>query len=117
MRASARNAAGGQGGDLGAHAGLGVEVEVLHRLDRREPGRPDAQLGAGGVAGRYFALEDCGEVVLVGPAGVAGLVGQPGGGLGDPGRLQRGGQVVDVLDRVGGGLGGHQVTSRPNARS
>ena len=47
-----------------------------------------------------FAFEHGGEVVLVGPAGVAGLVGQPGGGFGDPGRLQRGGEVVDLLDRV-----------------
>ena len=92
--------AGGQGGDLLADGGLGVEVEVLEGLAGGEPGGPDPQLGAGGVAGGDFPLEHGGEVVLVGPAGVAGLVGQPGGGFGDPRCLQRGGQVADLLDRV-----------------
>ena len=92
--------AGGQGGDLLADGGLGVEVEVLQRLDGGEPGGADPQLGAGGVAGADFAFEDGGEVVLVGPAGIAGLVGQPGGGFGDPGCFQRAGEVGDLLDRL-----------------
>ncbi len=84
--------AGGQVRDCVAEGGLGVPVEVLEGLAGREPGGADPQLGAGGVAGGDFAFEDRGEVVLVGPAGVAGLVGQPGGGFGDPGCLQRGGE-------------------------
>jgi hypothetical protein len=54
---------------------LGVPVELLDRFASPEPGCPDPQLGAGGVAGGDFAVEDCGEVLLVGPAGVAGVVG------------------------------------------
>ena len=48
----------------------------------------------------------------MGPAGVAGLVGEPGGGLDDPWRLERGGEEVDLLDRVRWRcLGGHHATS------
>jgi len=61
--------------DRGAGGGLLVEVEVLDRLDRGHLGGADPQPGAGGVAGGDFSLEDGGEVVLVGPAGVAGVVG------------------------------------------
>ena len=64
-----------QGRDLLAHGGLGVPVELLDRFASPEPGCPDPQLGAGGVAGGDFAVEDCGEVLLVGPSGVAGVVG------------------------------------------
>ena len=77
--------AGGQGGDLLPDAGLGVEVELLDRLAGTEPGRPDPQLGAGCVPGGDLPVEDRGEVLLMGPAGVAGMIGQPGGGFGDPG--------------------------------
>ena len=89
MRASVRNAPEARAAIWCAHGGLGVEVEVLDRLAGAEPGGADPQPGAGGVAGGDLAVQDGGEVLLVGPAGVAGVVGQPGGGLGDPGRLQR----------------------------
>ena len=92
--------AGGERGDLLTDGGLVVPVEVVEGLAGREPGPADALRGAGCVAGGDFAFEHGGEVVLMGPAGVAGLVGEPGGGLGDPRRLQRGGEVVDLLDRV-----------------
>ena len=65
---------------------------------------------------RHFAFQDRGEVVLVGPARVAGLVGQPGGGLGDPGAFNARGEVGDLLDRLGARcavvlfVGGHQLT-------
>jgi hypothetical protein len=125
LRASVRNAPGGERGDLLLDAGLGVEVEVVQCLDCGEAGGADAQVGAGGVAGRDFAFEHRGQVVLMGPAGVAGLVGQPGGGLGDPRRLQRSREVVDLLDGLGWLRrclrGGHQLSSplssRPKARS
>ncbi|MEI2714994.1 MAG: hypothetical protein V9G04_17310 [Nocardioides sp.] len=55
-------------GDLLAGGGLGVEVELLQGLDGGEPGGADAQPGAGGVAGGDLAVQDRGEVVLVGPA-------------------------------------------------
>lgn len=69
-----------QRADLTADGGLGVEVEVVEGFGRGEPGGLDAGLGAGGVARRDFSVEDGGEVVLVGPAGVAGLIGEAGGG-------------------------------------
>jgi hypothetical protein len=65
----------------------------------------------------------------MGPAGIAGLVGQPSGGLGDPGCLERGSKVGDLLDRLaavrivrhGVLRGSHQLIScsstKPNARS
>jgi hypothetical protein len=116
---------GGERGDLLADGGLVVPVEVVEGFAGREPGPADALGGAGGVAGGDFAFEHGGEVVLVCPAGVAGLVGEPGGGFGDPWCLQRGGEEVDLLDRVrrcGLLFGGHQATcpsivSSPNARS
>ena len=77
-----------------------VEVEVVQGLDRTEAGRADPKSGAGGVAGGDLAFQDRGQVVLMGPPGVAGVVGQARGGLGDPRRLQRGGQVGDLLQRL-----------------
>jgi len=120
--------AGGQGPDLLTGCWLGVEVEVLQRLGRRESGCADPQLGARGVAGTDFTFEDCSEVVLMGPARITGLVGQPGGDLGDSWCLQRGREIGDLFDRfvARSGLrsalrGTHQLTSpslvRPNARS
>jgi hypothetical protein len=109
----------GQSGDLGTDRRLVIEVEVLQRLTGTEPGSTDPQVGAGGVTGGDLAFQDGGEVVLVGPAGVTGVVGQPAGGLDDPGCFQRRGQVGDLLDRLGA-VGGHHAPtlwSRPNARS
>ena len=91
---------GSERGDLLTNGGLVVPVEVVEGLACREAGPADALRGAGRVAGRDFAFEHGGEVVLMGPAGVAGLVGEPGGGLDDPRRLQRGGEEVDLLDGV-----------------
>jgi hypothetical protein len=51
--------------------------------------------------GRRPHGRDRGEVLLMGPSGVAGVVGQAGGGLGDPGRLQRCGQVGQLLECLG----------------
>jgi hypothetical protein len=99
---------------------LVVPVEVVEGLAGREPGGADALLGPGRVAGGDFAFEHCGEVVLMGPAGVTGLVGEPGGGLDDSWRLEGGGEEVDLLHGVRWHcLGGHQTTcpSRPKARS
>uniref|UniRef100_UPI002F41735C hypothetical protein n=1 Tax=Sinomonas humi TaxID=1338436 RepID=UPI002F41735C len=67
----------------------------------------DAHLGAGGVAGGDFPVQDRGEVFLVCPAGVAGLLGEPARGLLDPGCLQCPGEVVDALE----GLCAHAVCS------
>jgi hypothetical protein len=97
---------------------LGVEVEVLEGFDRRKPGGLDPQGRARRVAGGDFPVEDRGEVVLEGPVGVSGLVGEPAGGLDDPGGFERGGEVGELLGRVAG-RGGHQRASpvTPNARS
>ena len=93
LRASVRNPPGGQRGELLRAAGWWSQSKSSRVLRAGNPAPADPLLGAGGVAGGDFAFEDGGEVVLVGPAGVAGLVGEPGGGLGDPGCLQRGGEV------------------------
>jgi hypothetical protein len=87
-------------GDLLPRGGLGVPVELLKRLSCWESGGTDPQLRTGCVAGGDFAVEHCSEVLLVGPARIAGVVGQPGSGLGDSWCLQRRGQVVNLLDRL-----------------
>jgi hypothetical protein len=51
-----QEAARGERCGLLADRWLGVEVEVLQRLDRAEAGRADPQLGAGGVAGADFTF-------------------------------------------------------------
>ena len=88
LRASEERS-GGQCGDLVADGGLGVEVEVLERLEGAEPGGADPESGTGCVAGGDFAFEDRGEVVLERPVRIAGLVGEPFRGFGDPWCLQR----------------------------
>ena len=87
-------------GDLLPHGGLGVPVELLKRFGCWESGGTDPQLRTGCVSGGDFTVKHCSEVLLVGPARIAGVVGQPGSGLGDSWRLQRRGQVVDLLDRL-----------------
>ena len=65
--------------DRGPGGGLVSEVEVLDGLDRGHPcGRIRSWApGAGGD----LAFEHGGQVLLVGPAGVAGVVGQAGRGF------------------------------------
>lgn len=92
--------AGGQGLDGGAGAGLVVKVEIVQGFHRGEARGADPQSGAGGVAGGDLTLEHRGQVVLVGPAGIAGMVGQPCRGLGNSGRLERGGEMGDVFERL-----------------
>ncbi len=70
-------------------------------------------------AGGILPLENGGQVVLEGPAGITGLIGEPSGDVEDPGRFERSSEVGELLGRVGLG-GGHQDTSgvlRPNALS
>ena len=116
--------AGCERGDLLTDSGLVVPVEVVEGLAGREPGPTDPLRGPGRVASGDLAFEHGGEVVLMGPAGITGLVGEPGSGFSDPRCFQRGGEVVDLLDRVRWwrALDGHQATcpsvvSIPNARS
>jgi len=69
---------------------LVVEVELLEGFAGGEAGGADPQLGAGGVAGGDFSVEDRDQVVLMGPAGVVfGLGRQPGRGIADPGGPSR----------------------------
>ena len=88
-----------------AHRWLGAEVEVIQRLD----GSADPQLGTGGVTGADFTLQDRGQVVLVGPPGVTGLLSQAGRGLGDPACLQGASEVRDLLDRLSARRGARGV--------
>ena len=75
--------------DLLTGSKLGAEVELLDRLAGTKPSGPNPELGTGRVPCYDLPVEHCGEVLLVGPAGVAGMVGKPTGCFGDPGRLQR----------------------------
>jgi hypothetical protein len=106
-----QESAAGEGGDLVADGGLGVEVEVLQRFAGTEPGMPDPQLGAGGVAGRHFPFQDGGQVVLEPPAGIPGLVGQAAGDIQNPWRFECFGEVAELLGRLSGLRGGHHGTS------
>jgi hypothetical protein len=70
----------GEVGDLGAaDRALEGEVEVVQGLDLGEAGGPDPGVAAVGLPGGHLLGQDLGEVVLVVPALVAGLVGQGGG--------------------------------------
>ena len=105
--------AGAEVGDqVPVGGGLVVEVEVFQGLVAGEPGRFDPQ----GRAGRFplgdLAGEDRGEVFLMGPAGVAGLVAQAPERVTDPGRAERPGVVLDLRCRTAA----HATTSR-SARS
>ena len=83
------------------------------------------RVSPGGVPGADFPVEHGGEVFLVGPACVPGLVTQAGCGLADPWGLQCFREVVELLtDRCclggwGGLRGGHDAMSMltPNAAS
>jgi hypothetical protein len=92
---------------------LVVEVELLEGLAGREPGGPDAQLTAVGLAGRHLPLQAGGEELLVGPTVGPGPFGEPVDRAGQRRRLERPAQV----GQVGGGLGsgGHHAT--PSALS
>ena len=57
-------------------AGQVVEVKVLEGLDRGEMGGADPHRGARGLAFGELALQDGGEVFLVGPVLPAGVVGE-----------------------------------------
>lgn len=59
------------------------------------------QVGAGGFAFGDFFGEHRGQVLLVGPARVAGLVAQAAERFTDPRRPQRAGVVLDLRDRFG----------------
>jgi len=110
-------AAGSKRGDVAAtQPGLVVEHELLEGLGGGEAGSADPQLRTGGVAGGDFSVEDGDQVVLMSPAGVSSLGGQPRRCFADPGGFQGGGEVADLLGRVV-----HEATSAakstPNARS
>ena len=70
-----------------------VEVELLQRFSRREPGGADATLTAVGFSCRYFALQARRQVFLVAPVLGPGPFGQPGRGLAQRRGLERPGQV------------------------
>ncbi len=74
---------GGQHGELLPDRRLGIEVEVVEGFAGIESCGTDAQFGAGGVASGDFPFKDGGEIVLERPAGIAGLIGQPDGDVGD----------------------------------
>ena len=87
---------------VAAQRGQVVEVEVLQRLHRREVRGADPHGGAGGLAVGDLALQDRGQVLLVRPVLVAGLVGEffpeapDRRGLQHPGQVgQHRGQPVD----------------------
>ncbi len=77
----------GDGGPL--DAGLGLEVEVVDGLDRREAGGLDAGLATVTVAGADLFGQDRGEVRLVVPALGAGGLGEASGDGADARGLER----------------------------
>ncbi|BBY12492.1 hypothetical protein MMARJ_32320 [Mycobacterium marseillense] len=96
-------ATGFQSGDLSAvDGGLGGEVEVGDRLDRREPGIPDALTCTRFRTGIRFHRQDRTQVVLQRPADVAALFGQPVVVLGDARSLEQAGLMCDELVGVTG---------------
>ena len=80
-----------------AHAGLVGEVELLDRLAGREVSGADASLPALGLPGQDLLIEERGQEVLVAPALVAGLLGDPGDGLGDARRFHLADEVGQVV--------------------
>jgi len=72
------------GDQVPVRGGLVVEFEVLQGLVAGEPGRFDPQGRAGRFPLGHFAGEDRGEVFLMGPARVAGLVAQAPERVADP---------------------------------
>jgi len=101
------------GDDVAFERALVVEVEVLEGLAGREPGGPDAELAAVGLAGGDLPLQAGGEELLMGPALGPGPLGEPVDGLGQRRCFERPAQIGDV----GGGLvrGCHHAT--PPTRS
>lgn len=90
----------GQGGqvehDLLANTRLVGEVELLDRLASREVSGADAGLSTLGLPGQDLLLEECGEEVLIAPALVPSLLGDPGDRLGD----SRGFHLADEVGQV-----------------
>jgi hypothetical protein len=66
---------------------LVVEVEVLEGLAGGEPGGPDAELTAVGLAGGDLPLEAGGEELLMRPALGSGPLREPVDGLASEGAL------------------------------
>src|SRR5687768_3173192 len=115
IRSFGEECAGGQVRDgVAFEAGLMVEAEVLERFAGREPCGPGPGFGSGCFAGGDFPGEDRGEVFLMGPAAVSGLVGEPGRCFPNAGCLHGPGVVLNLSD---GFLGlGHQATC-PSSRT
>src|SRR3546814_13543892 len=101
---------GGESGDLLTCCRLRVPVEVLESLPRGDPGGFDSQLRARRIAGADFPFEDCGQVVLDGPARGPGLDGHPSGGFGDPGGFLGAGELSHLIDVVRRLARGAQLT-------
>ena len=77
-----------------------VEVELLQRFSRREPGGADTTLTAVGFSCRYFALQARRQVFLVAPVLRPGPFSQPSRGLTQRRGLERPGQVGDLCGHV-----------------
>ena len=73
-----------------------VEVELLEVLVRGEPCSLDPGRGSGGFAFGDFTGEDRGQVLLMGPAGVPGLVAETAEPVADPWCAQGPGVELDL---------------------
>jgi hypothetical protein len=96
------------GDDIAFEAALVIEVEVLEGLAGGEPGGPDAQLAAVGLAGGDLAFETGGQELLMGPVLGSGPLGEPVDGLGQLRSLECPAQVGEIGRGLGGG--GHHAT-------
>jgi hypothetical protein len=73
-----------------------LEVELLQILVGREPRGLDPCRRSGGLAFGDFTGEDGGQVFLVRPAGVPGLIPEPAETVADPRCAQGLGVVLDL---------------------
>lgn len=73
-------------------------------------GRGGCNDGQNVGSGRDFAVRDSGQVFLVGPARVTGLIAKAPGCFADPWGFQRAGQILDLFVDLAAVLGGHEAS-------
>ena len=82
--------------EVPVRGGLVVEVELFQILVGREPCGLDPGRRSGGFAFGDFTGEDRGQVLLMGPASLPGLVPEPAEPIADPRCSQCPGVVLDL---------------------
>lgn len=83
LLASVRNPSDASDAICWRTAGLGIPVDLLDRSPGGEPCCADPQWGARRVACCDVAIKDRGEIFLMGPSGVTGMISEPASDFGD----------------------------------